>query len=219
MDEFSEKTSQTSEATRSEAARLEALWGGEFGDAYTQRNAAAGQGREAFWHQIVEKCRPTRVLEVGCNVGANLKPLQTLIPPHRLYGVDINLGALETARKGALSGTNLLHATGKALPFRDGFFDLVFTQGVLIHQPEATLGRVMGEIVRCSRRYVLCGEYFDENTVEVPYRGESGALFRRPYGPIYQSLFPELSLVEQGFLDRASGWDDVTWWLFEKKDE
>lgn len=200
-----------------EAQRLEKLWQGDFGNAYTQRNAQAGEGRVAFWQSIVQKCQPKNVLEVGCNVGANLKPLQSLVAPHELYGIDVNLTALEEARRGSLSGANLLYSTAKSLPFRDQFFDLTFTMGVLIHQPEATLTRVMSEIVRCSRRYVLCGEYFDEKTVEVAYRGETGALFRRPYGTLYQTIFPELTLIEQGFLDRESGWDDVTFWLFEKK--
>jgi spore coat polysaccharide biosynthesis protein SpsF len=88
--------------------------------------------------------------------------------------------------------------------------------GVLIHQPESTLPLVMSEVVRCSNRYVLCGEYFSEQTIEVPYRGQCGALFKRDYGRIYQELFPNLSLVEKGFLSREEGWDDVTFWLFKK---
>jgi hypothetical protein len=30
-------------------------------------------------------------------------------------------------------------------------------------------------------------------------------------------LFPELHLLQQGFLSREEGWDDVTYWLFEKR--
>ena len=76
----------------------------------------------------------------------------------------------------------------------------------------------MAEIVRCSRRYVLCGEYFAEEPTEVPYRGQTGALFKRDYGAsLPASCFPELALVDQGFLGRDEGWDDVTWWLFERR--
>jgi spore coat polysaccharide biosynthesis protein SpsF len=105
---------------------------------------------------------------------------------------------------------------GRELPFRDRWFDLVFTMGVLIHQPEITLPLVMAEIVRCSRRNVLCGEYFAEQTTEVPYRNQSSALFKRNYGGIYQELFPELRLLCQGFFSRDEGWDDITYWAFEK---
>jgi hypothetical protein len=88
--------------------------------------------------------------------------------------------------------------------------------GVLIHQPESTLLLVMEEIVRCSRRYILCGEYYAEHTTEVLYRGQTGALFKRDYGRIYQELFPGLQLRKQAFLGRDEGWDDVTYWMFEK---
>ena len=98
----------------------------------------------------------------------------------------------------------------------DRWFDLVFTMGVLIHQPPETLPMVMAEIVRCSNRFVLCGEYFSPEPTEVAYRGETGALFKRDFGGLYQQMFPELSLRKKGFLSKAEGWDDVTYWAFEK---
>lgn len=201
----------------SEVERLESLWGGEFGDTYTQRNAAASQGRKAFWEKIVALCAPQRVLEIGCNLGGNLHPLSLFLPQRSLYGIDINEGALAQMRGGELSGVNAVWASARDLPFKDGFFDLTFTMGVLIHQPESSLLEVMNEAVRCSRRYVLCGEYADDSTVEVLYRGETGALFRRPYGALYQQNFPALQLVESGILGAEQGFDNVTFWLFEKK--
>ncbi len=75
----------------------------------------------------------------------------------------------------------------------------------------------MGEIVRCSSRYVLCGEYYAEELTEVAYRGQERALFKQDYGVLYQRLFPELELVDERFLPRGEGtWDDVTWWTFRK---
>ena len=74
----------------------------------------------------------------------------------------------------------------------------------------------MAEIVRCSRRHVLCGEYYAERPTEIPYRGHRGALFKRDFGALYRTRFPELTLLDQGFLSKADGWDDVTWWMFEK---
>jgi hypothetical protein len=115
-----------------------------------------------------------------------------------------------------IPNVNALHAQARNLPYRDGWFDLTFTMGVLIHQPPETLPLVMSEIVRCSRRYVLCGEYFAEEPTEVAYRGQTGALFKRNFGAYYQQLFPELRQLKTGFLSREQGWDDVTYCLFEK---
>jgi spore coat polysaccharide biosynthesis protein SpsF len=51
--------------------------------------------------------------------------------------------------------------------------------GVLIHQPEESIRSVISEMIRVSGRWVLTGEYFAEEDVEVPYRGHEGALYRR----------------------------------------
>ena len=58
----------------------------------------------------------------------------------------------------------------------------------------------------------------DLEVVEVPYRGHRGALFRRPYGRLFQEWFPQLEVRDNGFLPRDDGWDDHTWWLFERTD-
>lgn len=201
--------------TASPAKRLEELWGGEFGDAYIERNRAVGANRAPFWKEVMSRYRPCRVLEVGCNLGANLAWVASAIPPRDVYGVDINLKALEELRC-RLPDVNALYGRAREMPFRDRFFDMVFTVGVLIHQPPDILPLVMSEIVRCSSRLVLCAEYFSQEREEVCYRGQSGALFKRDFGALYQQLFPELRLREKGFLGRADGWDDVTYWMFER---
>ncbi len=202
--------------SQTEATRLESLWAGEFGDAYIERNRAAWEKRGTFWQEILAEVAARNVLEVGCNVGTNLRWIAAHLASQHVYGVDINLKALEELHR-TLPGVNALWAPGRELPFREHWFDLVFTMGVLIHQPDSTLPLAMAEMVRCSRRYVLCGEYYAEQTTEVPYRGQEGALFKRNYGRIYQELFPELELRRQGFLGRDQGWDDITYWLFERK--
>jgi pseudaminic acid biosynthesis-associated methylase len=203
------------ESSAPETSRLEELWAGSFGDDYLERNSEAGSGRNAFWDQMLTSYDIQRVLEVGCNTGANLQWIVNHVAPAETYGVDVNQEALGRLRA-RIPSVNAISAVARELPFRDRWFDLAFTTGVLIHQPYSTLPIVMSEVVRVSRRYVLCGEYFATSTTEVPYRGHSGALFKRDYGRLYQDLFPELELVDQGLLGRADGWDDVTWWLFER---
>ena len=198
-----------------EATRLETLWSGAFGDDYTERNATAGDRRGSFWKGLVEQRPVSNVLEVGCNVGANLRWLAELLPAGHVFGVDVNEHALERLRQ-TIPTISAVWSSGRELPFRDRWFDLVFTAGVLIHQSEDALPHVMSEVVRCSGRYVLCMEYFGATTEEVPYRGHRGALFRRDYGGLYHGLFPELGLVDEGRLGADEGFDDVTWWLFER---
>lgn len=203
-------------ASNSEIQKLENLWSGEFGDQYTDRNIEAGTGREEFWYPLLEKYKFHRVLEVGCNVGANLKWFAEKLPPQEIYGLDINLKALGYLRS-KFPQLNTFWAQAREIPFRDQWFDLVFTAGVLIHQPERALPVVMSEVVRCSRRYILTLEYFSDGTVDVNYRGQQGTLFKRDYGKIFIELFPNLELLDRGELTKESGWDEVTFWLFEKK--
>jgi len=199
-----------------DAARLEALWAGEFGDDYVARNRAAGDGRRPFWEARVAAHEIGSALEVGCNVGGNLNWLAELLGTENVAGVDINEQALEILRD-RVPGIDARLAPARRLPYEDVSFDLTFTTGVLIHQPPEELPQVMDEIVRCSRRYVLCGEYRADDLEAVPYRGQQDALFRHDYGRLYQERHPSLRLVEEGFLSRADGvWDDITYWVFEK---
>ena len=199
----------------SEAKRLENLWSDQFGDEYIDRNRHVGDHRGPFWQQILADFPCQSVLEVGCNLGGNLRWIAEILPPHNIYGVDINLKALDELHQ-SLPLVNALWSPARELPFRDCWFDMVFTMGVLIHQPESMLPSVMSEVVRCARKYILCTEYYAPETVELNYRGHSGALFKRDYAGIYKALFPQLELVTEGFLSRADGWDDVTYWVFRK---
>jgi pseudaminic acid biosynthesis-associated methylase len=199
-----------------DAGRLEDLWAGGFGDDYVQRNKAASEGRRPFWEARYANIEINSALEVGCNVGGNLRWLVELLGAEYVAGVDVNETALEVVRS-ELPGVDARVATARDLPFDDDAFDLVFTTGVLIHQSPEELPRVMDEIVRCSRRYVLCGEYRADELEEVPYRGQRGALYKQDYGRLYQERFPQLRLLEEGFLPKSEGvWDDVTYWVFEQ---
>ncbi|MBV9947649.1 MAG: methyltransferase domain-containing protein [Myxococcales bacterium] len=199
----------------SEATRLERLWAGGFGDAYVERNRIPAEQRLPFWRDILAEFPARRVLEVGCNLGGNLAPIAQVIDPTCAFGVDVNQKALQLLRA-SVPGVNAVSGAARELPFRDRWFDMTFTMGVLIHQSPEALPVVMSEVVRCSSRFVLCGEYYSEEPTVVSYRGEERALFKRDFGALYRELFPELRLRRRGHLTRAEGWDDVTYWVFER---
>lgn len=196
-----------------EAERLERLWGEDFGDAYTIRNQDGYFLRKDFWLKIGTEYKPKKVLEVGCNAGNNLRWLGSASKAD-CYGIDINRSAL---RKGRITipGLNLLYGKARDLPFKDGLFDLVFTCGVLIHQPEDSLRKVMSEVIRVSNRYVLTMEYHRPVRTVIPYRDEKDALFGDDYGGIYQREFG-LRSIANGTLSKSEGFDNVTWMVLEK---
>ena len=78
---------------------------------------------------------------------------------------------------------------------------------------------VYAALVRSSSRYVMVCEYFNPVPVEVPYRGHTGALFKRDFAGELLDAFPELTLVDYGFTyhrDPQFPLDDSTWFLLEK---
>jgi len=93
-----------------------------------------------------------RVLEVGCNVGNQLLLLKEMGYTN-LWGIELQDYAVEIARK-RTSGINIVKGSAFDIPYKDAFFDLVFTSGVLIHIPPDHINKVLDEIYRCTNRYI-----------------------------------------------------------------
>ena len=91
------------------------------------------------------------------------------------------------------------------------YADLAFTAGVLIHIAPPDLERFMRGVALASRRWVLAVEYAAEEEVEVEYRGQRDALWKRPFGRLYEEI--GLRLAHEG---EADGFDRCHYWLMEK---
>jgi hypothetical protein len=91
-------------------------------------------------------------------------------------------------------------------------YELVFTSGVLIHVAPNDLPAFMKAIVHASADYVLAIEYAADKEEEIPYRGQHRALWKRPYGKLYEQM--GLTLALQG--DAGAGFDRCQFWLLRK---
>jgi pseudaminic acid biosynthesis-associated methylase len=191
-----------------------ALWRSEFGRSYTDRNDREMPERVESWRRVLDGIAPQRALEVGCNVGWNLEYLRRLGVPE-LYGIEPQPYAVERARwRGPNFG--VLQGTAFELPFRDGYFDLAFTSGVLIHISPETVGNALDEIYRVSRRWIVAIEYDAPIEEEIKYRGHEAALWKRDHGGLWQARYPDLTLVRRVELFPENGYDNCTAHLFEK---
>ena len=95
--------------------------------------------------------------------------------------------------------------------------DCVVTCGVLIHVPTCLLAKSMSEIHRVSDRYIICAEYFAPREEMIRYQGKDDLLWRRDYGTLYLSQFPDLKCIDVQFWWKPqTGMDNLTVWLFEK---
>lgn len=198
------------------------FWRGEFGDAYLGRNAAeddAINNRKAMWRTLLAATDVplTSILEVGSNIGLNLRALHDLVTAD-LYAVEPNATArAELAASDVLAPDHIFDSTAQQLPFSDEKFDLVFTSGVLIHIAPTDLLTSCREIHRVSGQFIACAEYFNPKPVEIPYHGHAGVLFKRDFGAFWLDNFSDLTLVDYGFFwKRETGLDDLTWWIFRK---
>jgi pseudaminic acid biosynthesis-associated methylase len=190
------------------------LWRSEFGRQYTDRNDVAKPERIASWQRLLDGIVPDRAVEVGCNVGWNLTYLKEL-GVKELYAVEPQPYAVEKARA-RNPEYNVLCGTGFDLPFKDNFADLAFTSGVLIHVAPADVAKVMAEMYRVSRRYIVAIEYDWPTEEEIKYRGNGDSLWKRPHGAIWQAAYPALRLIRKLELSPAEGYDNCTAHLFEK---
>jgi ubiquinone/menaquinone biosynthesis C-methylase UbiE len=102
---------------------------------------------EPFIFSIAQftRYRGKRVLEIG--VGAGTDHLQWARAGTDLYGVDLtDAGILTTQKRLATYGltSKLQRIDAEILPFEDGFFDAVYSWGVIHHaeHPEAIIGEI-----------------------------------------------------------------------------
>ncbi len=191
-------------------------WEGEFGKAYTDRNAIDWRTRLNAFKQMLGDLPIKRVLEIGCNKGHNLTAIAELLGnDSEVIGIEPNQYALELARKSSVNA-GVLYGHVFDIPFKDGYFDLVFTCGVLIHISLQDLLKALSEIYRVSKRYILAVEYFAEKETAVTYRGHKNLLWKRDFYKHYITQFPDLTLLRKGYWGPEDGFDRTHWWLLEK---
>jgi len=198
----------------------EEFWEGDFGDEYVARNAGGRltAANVALFGNVLRRTADVRaVLELGCNVGLNLRAIRSLLPDARLSAVEINRKAADLVAE-RMPDVELTR--GSILEFApDSQWDLVFTKGVLIHINPDELHAVYDLMYKASSRYLMVSEYYNPRPVEIDYRGHSAKLFKRDFAGEMLDRLPGLRLVDYGFAyhrDSNFPQDDTTWFLMEK---
>lgn len=197
------------------------FWTDEYADSYSLKNSVFDNelGRQG-WAKILNKADLVQktFLEVGCNIGRNLDQLSLLNPELKPSVVEINPKALEFVCSRHELQRSFCGPVQEA-SFPSESFELVFTSGVLIHVPPDDLLDVMAKMYEWSSKYIVIAEYFNRTPVSIEYQGRPNLLFKRDFGGMFADNF-DAKIVDYGFLwgriFDASGFDDITWWLFEK---
>ena len=177
-------------------------WSSNFGKEYTERNFLPLEEKERLHRQnlgitrrelnqefVGSLDRDIKILEIGSNVGYQLMFLQEMGFTN-LYGIELQWYAIEKAQQQTRK-LNIIQGTAFDVPYKDNYFDLVFTSGVLIHIHPDDVAKALGEIYRCSKQYIWGYEYFADEYEMVPYRGEN-LCWRGDFAQMYLDTFSGL---------------------------
>lgn len=183
-------------------------WEKGLGNKYTLRNPLNPKEFEKVYRQnfgisrtnlnnefLGRLSRSLKILEVGSNVGTQLMYLQKM-GFKNLYGIEINRKAIELSKL-ITKKIDVIQGSALDIPFKDGYFDLVFTSGVLIHISPIDIKKVMKEIHRCSNKYIWGFEYYADKYTKVIYRGKKNLLWKANFPEVYCRLFKNLKLVKE----------------------
>lgn len=196
------------------------FWANDYAQEYIRKNSGFDQalGIEG-WRKMLAKTEGIgSILECGCNIGRNIGFLEAVLPSATKSVIEISKPAFEFVTR----QHQLEHAFNGSIEASDftNQFDLVFTIGVLIHIHPDDLLANMRKMYDYSDKYVLMGEYFNRTPTMIEYQGQKDRLFKRDFGKLFIENFP-VDLVDYGFLwghvYDAAGFDDITWWLFQKR--
>lgn len=203
-------------------------WAGQFGKEYTDRNALSLEEMEALYKRnygqtrtelnerfLRDMDRSIRILEVGSNVGNQLLCLQRM-GFGNLYGIELQGYAVELS-KSRTRGINIIEGSGFDIPYKDSYFDLVFTSGVLIHISPSDIALAMREIHRCTRECIWGFEYHADKYTEITYRGHRNLLWKADFARLYLDQFGDLELIREERIKYLGGDNIDTMFLLRKR--
>ena len=202
-------------------------WESKFGKDYTLRNTLGTKKIDELYLQnygisrtkldkgfLDNLSRSMKILEVGSNVGIQLVFLKRM-GFKNLYGIEINREAIEFS-KSITKNIDIIEGSVLDIPFRNNYFDLVFTSGVLIHISPDNIKKAMEEIHRCAKKYIWGFEYYAENYSEMVYRGKENMLWKANFPKLYRDNFENLKLVKETRLKYRNDENIDTMFLLKK---
>ena len=205
----------------------EDTWGSDFGKEYTDRNTFTneevddlyienfGVSRKQLNREFLDNLELNRILEVGCNVGNQLNVLKKM-GYLDLWGIELQDYAVEVARK-RTGGLNIVKGTAFDIPFKNDFFDLVFTSGVLIHISPDDIDKVLDEIYRCTSKYIWGFEYYNPDEYQtITYRGNDNLLWKTDFSKLFLNRFQDLKLVHKKIIKYTNNDNSDVMYLLEK---
>jgi ubiquinone/menaquinone biosynthesis C-methylase UbiE len=119
--------------------------------------------------------------------------------------------------KSRTKNINIIQGSAFDLPYKNGYFDIVFTSGLLIHIAPQDINNVLDEIYRCTKRFIWGAEYYFDQYINVPYREKNGLMWKGNFSKMYLERFKNLHLVKEEFMKYLNNDNVDTMYLLEKE--
>lgn len=187
--------------------KQEQIWKSDFGKDFIQRNTFNPEELDEFYTNLIGISKTdiiqdffggikkdAKILEIGTSVGNQLIHLKKLGFTN-LYGIDFQQRSVDMLHKREDS-LNVIQADALDLPFKDDYFDLVFTNYVLIHIAPNLINQAIKEIIRVSNKFIFSLEYFSPTLEEIIYRNNSDLSWKTNFEQLFLDENPNLKVIK-----------------------
>lgn len=189
----------------------EKVWSGKFGKEYTDRNIMNEEELDIFYknlfnisnteliNEFLKGLYHCRTLEVGCNVGNQLLLLKKLGYTD-LWGIELQEYAVEIAKK-RTNNINIIKASVFDIPYKDNFFDIIYTCGLLIHISPSDIDNAIKEIYRCTNKYIFGLESYHKcEYSQIIYRDRPELYWKTDFAKLFLNKFHNLKIIRTRLL-------------------
>jgi len=193
-------------------------WEEEFGEGYLERNVYNPKELNDFYLQrfgiskdtmnnnfLQDIPKDAKILEVGTNIGNQLLHLQSQGFTN-LYGIEIQDRAINYS-KNRTNNLNIIKGDALDIPFKDNYFDVVFTHGVLIHISPENITTAINEIFRVTNKYIWGLEYYADTYTDLEYHGQKNIMWKNNFAKLFLDTHSDaviLSEKKYQYLDNPS---------------
>lgn len=200
----------------------DSFWKGSFGDNYIERNRSKKlvKNNYYFFKKIFykNKLEIKSMIEIGPNIGLNIKAIKKICKLEHVTGIEINQKAcfkLKNIKNVEVINESILNFSTKKL------YDLVLCKAILIHIDPKKIQRVFQSIYNVTKRgsHVLFAEYYSKDLKKIVYRNNINKLFKDDFASKFLEKYSNFMLIDYGFCYHKDKYpqDDLTWFLMKRK--
>lgn len=215
------------------ATDQEKFWAGKDGVHYVLRHLHMDwKTRVENWKDILSELGEVgSVLEMGCNIGDNLRTIESLKPKAKLAGVEINSYAAKQAQSVLPKADIIVDSIADFKSKKK--WDFVFTRGVLIHINPELLPQIYERFDKFAKKYVMIYENYSEKPIEImgyantakatDGKAETPFVFYRDFAKDFNEAYPHWKQIAQGSFPAPKKGEKVkrdqalVWTLFERE--